>query len=236
LDSNTTVYIGIQKSKKGIRIIQIWEDDWLLKKAIIKSQLKNWIGVSTLRISARKCAVRKVDSISEYRDFLDQNHIQGYTSSSLRLGLYYGDKLVSLMTFDHFSGRKSMKEDEWNLSRFCNVLDTTIPGAASKLLSHFEKEYNPKLLLSFSDRSWSLGTLYYKLGFRLDSITGPNFSYLLDGRRQNKQKFTKQKLVKMGYSRDLSEHQIVSEEFGALRIWDLGQMKFVKTYLEKNIK
>lgn len=103
------------------------------------------------------------------------------------------------MTFDHFSGRKSMKEDEWNLSRFCNVLDTTIPGAASKLLSHFEKEYNPKLLLSFSDRSWSLGTLYYKLGFRLDSITGPNFSYLLDGRRQNKQKFTKQKLVKMGY-------------------------------------
>lgn len=223
-------------SKKGIRIIQIWEDDWSLKKDIIKSQIKNWIRVSTTRISARKCRVKKVDSVSEYRDFLDKNHIQGYTSSSLRLGLYYGDQLVSLMTFDHFSGRKRMKDDEWNLSRFCNILDTTIPGAASKLLTHFEREYSPKLLVSFSDRSWSLGTLYYRLGFNLDSITGPNFSYLLDGRRQNKQKFTKQKLVKMGYNRDLSEHQIVFGEFGALRIWDLGQMKFVKTYFKKKHK
>ena len=171
-----------------------------------------------------------MDSTREYRDFLDQNHIQGYTSSSLRLGLYYEDKLVSLMTFDHFSGRKSMNDDEWNLSRFCNILYTTIPGAASKLLTHFEREYNPKLLVSFSDRSWSLGNLYHRLGFNLDSITGPNFSYLLDGRRQNKQKFTKQKLIKMGYHESLSENYIMSQEFGALRIWDLGQMKFVKTY------
>ena len=217
-------------SKRGIRIIQIWEDDWSLKKDIIKSQIKNWIGVSSTRISARKCQVKRVDSISEYRDFLDKNHIQGYTSSSLRLGLYHGDKLVSLMTFDHFSGRKTMRDDEWNLSRFCNILDTTIPGAASKLLTYFEREYSPKLLVSFSDRSWSIGTLYYRLGFTLDSVTPPNFSYLLDGRRQNKQKFTKQKLIKMGYDKNLSENYIMSQEFGAPRIWDLGQMKFVKTY------
>jgi hypothetical protein len=40
----------------------------------------------------------------------------------------------------------------------------------------------------------------------------------------------------MGYNRDLSEHQIVFGEFGALRIWDLGQMKFVKTYFKKKHK
>jgi hypothetical protein len=34
----------------------------------------------------------------------------------------------------------------------------------------------------------------------------------------------------MGYDKNLSENYIMSQEFGAPRIWDLGQMKFVKTF------
>ena len=40
--------------------------------------------------------------------FLDENHIQGFVNSSFKIGLYYEDELVSIMTFDSFEGRKKV--------------------------------------------------------------------------------------------------------------------------------
>jgi hypothetical protein len=104
--------------KRGIRIIHIWEDDWDLKNEIIRSQIKNWLGLSK-RIFARKCQVKEVE-VSEAISFLEENHIQGSIGSNLKLGLYYGNELVSLMTFDNLEGRKRMELGNWNINRFCN--------------------------------------------------------------------------------------------------------------------
>ena len=145
--------IDIRKERE-IRIIHIWEDDWNLKKDIIKSQITNWLGLTKNKIYARKCIIKEVIDISEYREFLDENHIQGYTSASKKIGLYYDDELVSLMTFDHFEGRKSMLSDEWNLSRFCNKKNINVIGGASRLMKYFIKNYDVKRIISFSDVSW----------------------------------------------------------------------------------
>ena len=49
--------------------------------------------------------------------FLEKNHIQGKVGSSVNIGLYHQDKLVSLMTF----GKPRMdKVYEYELLRFCN--------------------------------------------------------------------------------------------------------------------
>jgi len=212
--------------KKGIRIINIWEDDWENKTDIIKSQILNWIGLTPNKIWARKCVVKQVKDVGQIRSFLDRNHIQGFTTSTLKLGLYYGDNLVSLMTFDHFEGRRSMSDDQWNLSRFCNILNTTVVGGASKLLNYFIENWSPKRIISFADKAWSGGHLYKSLGFHLQSQSLPNYTYLIDGKRSNKQKWTKSKLTKMGYDPKLSESRIMEENFGAPKIFDLGQMKF----------
>jgi len=47
----------------GIRIIHIWEDDWVYKTGIIKSQILNILGKSN-RIYARKCEVKKLGNVS----------------------------------------------------------------------------------------------------------------------------------------------------------------------------
>ena len=69
------------------------------------------------------------------------------------------------MTFDSFEGRKKMEESGYNLSRFCNKLGYNVIGGASKLLNHFIKTYKATRIVSYADKDWSIGSLYYTLGF-----------------------------------------------------------------------
>lgn len=209
---------------RGIRIIHIWEDDWDNKKEIIKSQIINWIGSSTNKIYARKCSIRTVSQL-DYKVFLDNNHIQGFIRSTIRIGLFYNNELVSLMTFDNLEGRRKMEEGGWNLSRFCSIMNTNIIGGSSKILKYFIKEYKPNRIISFADLDWSTGDLYYKLGFKLSNISKPDYKYINDNKRLNKQKFTKSKLVKLGYDISKTESQITSE-IGLSKIYSCGQLKF----------
>lgn len=216
-------------NNKGIRIVHIWEDDIINKFDIIKSQIKNFMGYTEERIFARKCEIKEISDTKTYKNFLNENHIQGYIRSSIKIGLFYQNKLVSLMTFDNTEGRKKMEEGGWNLSRFCNKSNLNVIGGASKILNFFIKKYKPKRLISFADRDWSNGDLYYKLGFNLSKITSPNYKYVVDKIRTNKQRFKKSALVKLGYSEKLTESQIM-EEIGYHKVWDCGQMKFEKRF------
>ena len=212
--------------EKGIRIINIWEDDWIEKCEIVKSQIKNWIGLNSgSKIWARNCEVREVEK-SDALLFLDENHIQGKIASSVKIGLYHNDVLVSMMSFDHFEGRNKMLDTEWNLNRFCSLLGYSIVGGASKLLKYFINTYKPTRIITFADLSWSTGNLYYKIGFIEKSVTKPNWAWLIDKRRVNKQRWKKSKLVKLGYDPERSEVEIMESEFGAVRVFDCGQIKF----------
>ena len=68
----------LRKSKKcaenGIRLIHIFEDEWLFKKDILKSMLNNMFGMTNNRIYARKCIFGEV-SPKDRKKFLDENHV-----------------------------------------------------------------------------------------------------------------------------------------------------------------
>ena len=94
------------------------------------------------------------------RSFLDNNHVQGYTHASTSLGLYHNNELISIMTFGKNRFKKNSNELE--MVRFCNKLNTTIIGGASKLFKHFVNNYNDSGLdiISFADRRFFDGKLY----------------------------------------------------------------------------
>ena len=199
--------------EKGIRVVNIWEDDWVYKKDIIKSQIKNMLG-SSQKIFARKCEVREINYIDIIRDFMNKNHIQGFVSSKVKLGLYNSGKLVSVMLFDQFEGRSKMQKDEWNLSRFCNLCDYSVIGGASKLLKYFINKYEPSRVISYSDNSWSLGKLYESIGFDKVGETGPDYKYVVSDRRVHKSGFRKSNT---GLSETLLDFE---------KIWDCGRTKW----------
>ena len=214
----------IDKSKyflnKGIHIIHIWEDDWSYKNEIIKSQILNIIGKTENKIYARKCQVKEIQDSKIISKFLENNHIQGKVNSSLKLGLYYNNKLISVMTFDHFEGRKKMNNNEWNLSRFCSLSNYNVIGGFSKLLSFFIKSYNPNRIITYADRDWSLGKMYKKLGFKKIKETRPDYKYIVDKKRVHKSNFKKSNL-----NTSLTESQYMKEN-KINRIWDCGKIKF----------
>jgi hypothetical protein len=163
------------------------------------------------KIFARKCQVIELDSVS---DFLNDNHIQGSDYSKVKLGLFFEEELVSVMTFNKLEGRKPMKEGEWNLSRFCNKSEFNIIGGASKLLGYFLKNYEAKRVISYSDSDWSLGGLYETLGFEKVSESRPDYKYIVEGVRVHKSRFKK------------SKTGISESDLEIPRVCDCGKIKF----------
>ena len=210
----------------SIRLIHIWEDDWLHKTEIVKSQLLNLFYKSN-KIFARKCIIKEV-SVKETRKFLDNNHIQGFVSSKFKIGLYYNNDLVSIMTFDSFEGRKKMYDNEYNLSRFCNKLGYNVIGGASKLLSYFTKTYLVTRVISYADKDWSVGNLYYTLGFNNIGGNGPDYKYVVGNKRVHKSRYKKSNL-KIQHS-NFTESKTM-KELGINRIYDCGKIKFEKYIL-----
>ena len=221
-----------EAKEEDIFLIQIFEDEWLFKKEIVKSRLLNLIGKTPNKIYARKCEIREVSNVDKY-NFLEANHIQGNVNSKIKLGLYYENELVSLMTFGHF--RINMggnnKKDHYELSRFCNKINTNVVGGASKLLSYFEKTYNPKEIISYADRRWSDGNLYKTLYFKKEHTTKPNYFYFKKLIRENRFKYRKSEL-KRKFNADITKtEKEIMKEYGYKRIYDCGNIKFIKKYL-----
>lgn len=200
-------------TEKSIRIIHIWEDDWDSNENIIKSQITNWIGLSN-KIWARNCSIREVQTQDAIK-FLNENHIQGTIGSNIKIGLYHVDELVSIMTFDNLEGRKRMSPGNWNLSRFCNKKGYTIVGGASKLLKHFTKTHSVKRIISYSDSDWSIGGLYEKLGFVKISESGPDYKYVVNGKRIHKSNF-----------------KSIEKQTTYPKIWDCGKIKWEIIFVE----
>lgn len=213
--------------EKGIQLIHIFEDELQFKRDIVISRLKTICG-NTKRIFARQCEIQEIQQ-NDAADFLLANHIQGIVNSKVNIALKHNGIIVALMTFGK---PRYNKKYEWELLRFCNALNTTVIGGASKLLSYFERNYNPKSLVSYADRRWSQGNLYYKLGFSFLKETPPNYFYVNGINRYSRIKFQKHKLKALfeNFDNNLTEMENMKNN-GYDVIFDCGNLVFEKKYL-----
>lgn len=199
-------------TEKGIRLYQIFEDDWLENEELIKKKIKHALGVDdSQRIFARKCEVRTLPN-SDVRIFYSFNHLYGHKNCKEHLGLFYNDELVACVSFN-----------DYKLERFAT--SGQVIGGFSKLLKASGKKY----VETFADLCWSdaNNNVYTKNGFILTHITRPNYFWFYKGKRQSRLAFQKHKLKDFpGYSEEKSESEIMYEN-GAYRIFDAGHAKLV---------
>jgi hypothetical protein len=211
----------------GIKLMHIFENEWIEKSDIVKSIIRSTLGYQSNRIYARECVVGEV-SIVDKNKFLNNNHLQGEDKSTIKLGLYKDDELMSIMTFRRTS--RFDKDVEWELSRFCNKLEYSIVGGASKLFSHFVENHHPKSIVSYSDRRYFSGEIYSILGFNFIHNTPPNYHYVTDGYKgiKNRMSFQKHKLKNILpiFDDGLSEWENMKKN-GFDRIWDCGHSKWI---------
>ena len=155
---------------KGIKLLNIWEDDWNFRQEIVKSIINKKLELISNKINAKECIIKEIDNKTSNL-FLNNNHLQGTCSSSIKLGLYYKDELVSLMAFK----RKISNKTQFELLRCCSKLNTNVIGGASKLFSYFINNYTYDKIISYVNCDISDGSLYKILGFKEIGHTGINY-------------------------------------------------------------
>jgi len=211
----------------GHRLIHFFEDE-LQKEKVILSKLNTLLKINKKPIYARKCQVKEIDTKTKVK-FLNKYHLQGNCKSNKSIGLYYKNRLVSVMTF----GKNRSGETE--LNRFCSVFNFYIIGGASKLFKHYTRQCVDDYVVSYADLTLSDGEMYHTLGFQLDNSkrsSEPDYKYYNRSKssyiRHHKSKFAKSRLncEVDNYDPNKTEWENMKDN-GWDRIWDCGKLRFV---------
>ena len=162
-------------NKNGIKLIHIFEDEYINSKEIVLSKIKTLLhkNNNVPTSMARKCSVKEINK-NDAKDFVNKNHIQGYKGCTLSIGCFDNEMLIGVMTFEK-------NKDEWILNRFATDINRKCVGVGGKLFSFFVKKYNPTKVKSYADLRWTIekdNNLYTKIGFKLDEILKPEYRYV----------------------------------------------------------
>jgi hypothetical protein len=203
----------------GIDLIQIFEDEWVNHLEAVISSILHRIGISKNRVFARKCILTQV-SFADASVFYDRYHVFGAVAATVHFGLTYEQALVACMSFTRRG------EGHWELVRYAT--SQLVVGGASRLLNVFEHQYEWTTIVSFADLRWSQGRLYYTLGFTLDQILPPDYSYVIGDQRVHKFNLrkTSKRFAKYAGS-GLTERQMAEAE-NIPRVYDAGKLRMIK--------
>ena len=215
----------IRAEEKGVSLVQIFEDEYLHKKEIVKEKLLHIIGNNCgTKVMGRKCTVSLVDK-SVGSQFMDKNHIQGHGLSTIYIGAFYDTKLIAAMSL-------LKRGEEWELTRYAGKMGYVLQGVAGKIFNFFVKNYNPCVVKTFADRRWTINrdkNLYTILGFKEDSIIQPDYRYILPNKAERFHKFNFRKKIlnkKFGLPLSMTESEM-TKELGYYKIWDCGLIKYI---------
>jgi hypothetical protein len=209
----------------GIRVIHIFEDEWLERKYQVKGYLKSVLGKNEIKLFARKTDLKEVPK-KEARNFLEKYHIQGATVFDIAFGLYSGTDLVAVVTggTHHRQGHGNI----FVLNRLAFKANVSVAGGSSKLLKtlvSYAKEQGYSKLISWSDNRWSEGKVYKSTGFLLEEEMRPDYSYVNRETRISKQSCQKKKLIDKGGVGNTEKEMALS--LGLYRIFDCGKKRWV---------
>ncbi len=221
-DSSYHLGKTISCNEKGYSLIHIFEDDWEFNKEIVKSIIKNRLGLFDRKIFARKTLVKEITS-AEATDFYNINHLQGGINSSVNIGLFHNDELVSCLSF---SKPRYNKKYKWEITRFANSLNVLVVGGFSRLLKHFTRNYKGSII-TYSDRGMFDGSVYRNNGFKELTPSDSNYFYIKNSKRFSRVKFQKHKLENLleNFNGELTEKENM-ENNGYTWIYDCGNWVF----------
>lgn len=219
-------------SDKDIKLLIIFEDEWIKNRPLVIDKIKHYMNQSEKTvIHGRKCKIKEIGS-NDKNIFLNENHIQGTCVSQINLGALHDGELVAVMTFSKpriLMNKKEKGDGVYELARFATDVQYRIPGIASKLLKHFQRNYDYTEIYSYADIRWSDGNLYDVLDFQKVKVNQPNYHYIVNNQRKHRWGYRKDALREKfpdKYDKNLTEYQNMLN-MGIDRIWDSGSIKYV---------
>lgn len=217
----------IRCNEIGYQLIHVFENMWVEKQPIIKDIIRKRLAIVENIFYARECKLIKLDN-SQAKQFFNDNHIQSSGGGAIvTYGLLSDKQLISAMSFckNRFGGN-----EQYELLRFANKLQTITIGGASKMFKRFVEEFAPTSIVTYSDASLFSGKLYSQIGFKFESITEPNYVYWSNSDQKTLSRYQCQKhklpdLLVDGFDPTQTEYQNMSNNY-FYRVWNSGNYKF----------
>lgn len=214
----------LECEKQGIQMLHIFDLEWEYKQDIIKSIILAKLHKFSNKIYARKCKTIKPNE-TEYKLFLNENHIQGWSSAQEKYALTYNNEIVCIASFS----QSRWINGEWELVRLCSKQNTLIIGGFTKLLNCWSKKHPGEALISHCDRRISNAEGYINSGWKKIGEAPPQYQYFTQGsiKLLNRMKFQKKKMSKIrgfNYNPNLTEHQNMINN-GYDWVYDCGTIK-----------
>ena len=210
----------------GIRLITIFEDEWLLRPLQARNFLKAQLGACAERVGARECSLREIP-LDLAREFFELNHIQGAAQLSVKAwGLAVGDELVAALSLGRH--HRQNHEDLLVLDRLCFKSGLAVAGGSSRLFKaarKYAQEQGVKSIVSWSDNRWSTGTVYMRMGFTLAEELPPDYAYVDTQKPTHRISKQSQRKQTSKCPEGLTELEWATHR-GLARIWDCGKKRW----------
>lgn len=209
--------------KAGVRLITLFEDEWLDRPQAVKETLRSALGL-TDRVLARKLHLERVEW-AKVAPFYDALHLQGAGSPC---GENY-----ALMSDGTVLAAASFKNDrfgtcDYELVRYAS--SRQVVGGFARLLAAFSKGKAGSTLVSYCDMRWFSGGAYARNGFVLAGLSEPGYWWCKANKRYSRFRYQKHKLEGLlpVFDAALSESEnMCNNKFW--KIWDCGMSKWVRT-------
>lgn len=210
--------------KNNIDLMTIFAHEWETKRILLESMIKSRLGLNE-KLFARKCIVKEITSDAA-NSFHRKNHMSGSINSSINIGLYRNDELVSVISM---MKSRFDKKYEYEIGRFSTKMNTTVVGGLGKMFDYFIKTYKPKSVITYADLRFGAGRAYEKIGFTYVGMTVPNYFYFKKNgfELETRLRYQKDKLKKFSnYDATKTEFQIMNDA-DYYRLYDCGNKKYI---------
>lgn len=211
-----------QCHRMGYKLLTVFESDDVSK---IKALIRSVVGANP-RIYARKTRISPVPR-TVANQFHRDHHLSGAIGGRVHLGLYRGDELVMVGSF---GPSRHNRMYEWECYRLTSHSDYSVVGGASKIFSHFFRDWKVRSCITYADLRFGDGSVYTHCGMERVQDTHPNYFYFKNNELAlwSRVKFQKhkQKDLLERYDLTLTEYQNMVNN-GYHRIWDCGNAAYV---------
>lgn len=203
--------------RRGVNLIQIFEDEWINKRNVCEYKLKEICDINkTPQITEDICEIKTISEKLEVRNFIEENSLGNCGKFSIAIGAYYKQKLVGVMAFSKY------KNNCYTLNAAVFDIHYQYSGIFGKLMNFFLTNNIVKRINTFLDRRW-LGNisdnLYTRFGFKFNKFIGPLCSYYSQAIEQFS-RFTKKEF------QQLKEKRKNNSKYDT-KIWDCGKVEYI---------
>lgn len=216
IDYHHDKYLSAQKA--GIQLVQLWEDDWTTKPEVVKSILKQKLGVAEKVLAVDTEVITATKEQAE--EFLRETHLQGYASGTHYLGLVSKggiETLRAIMVLEDES------EKVLNIVRYAT--SANVVGGFTKLLDHATKTFNHDSFTATSDHCEANEEIYENNGFIVEAVLPPDYMYVVKNERKLRSEYPLERFrddPKLLWEEGLTERELADLN-GLDRIWDAGK-------------